>query len=187
MNIELIGSRIKERRLELGITLQEVAEAIDVNKSTIQRYENGKIKDIKTPIIESIASFLNVNPLWLLGKAENKTHSEEYELSTHLMNLHFKSIVKWSEDQFFTEKDTVIIREHFWDLLLRYKQIIEGFANAKHAWEHSKETYRQLYIDRLTDKEIKELFLKNELEYKLDSASDWIKAFPQWITEKEEN
>lgn len=50
-----------------------------------------------------------------------------------------------------------------------------------------KETYRQLYIDRLTDKEIKELFLKNELEYKLDSASDWIKAFPQWITEKEEN
>ena len=182
----MVGRRIKERRQELGITLQEIADKINVNKSTIQRYENGKISDIKTPIIESIASYLNVNPLWLLGKAEIKIHSEEYERATHLMKLHFRSIEIWSEDKLFSEKDTVIIREHFSDLLARYKIIVEKFAHAKYRWDSSKDSYTNLYKDRLTENEIKELFLKNEMEHELQSASEWIKEFPGWFVRNEE-
>lgn len=186
MDAEVVGKRIKERRQELGITLQEVADKIGVNKSTILRYENAKIKDIKTPIVESIASFLNVNPQWLLGIAENKFHSEEYEKVTHLMNLHYRSVVKWSEDQLFTEKETLIIREHFHDLLAKYKQILETLSQAKLRWRDSEETYIKLYSDRLTNQEIKELFLKNELEQTLNAASDWINSLPNRIASNEE-
>lgn len=69
-NIE-IGVRIAERRSALGLTMDEVALRIGVAKSTIQRYEKGQIKKIKLPVIESIASALDVNPDWLIGNTDN--------------------------------------------------------------------------------------------------------------------
>ena len=40
---KLIGSRIKQRRLELNLTQPYVAEKMGVTASTILRYENGSI------------------------------------------------------------------------------------------------------------------------------------------------
>lgn len=60
-----IGQRIKDARTELGFTQEELGKAIGVNKSTIQRYETGKINKLKLPVIESIAKVLMVNPDWI--------------------------------------------------------------------------------------------------------------------------
>lgn len=68
-----IGGRIKSRRDELDMTLDEVASKVGVSKSTIQRYENGLIGRIKLPVIESIADALWVSPDWLIGVSEEKT------------------------------------------------------------------------------------------------------------------
>lgn len=65
-----IGQRIKTRREQMGMTMQNLADAIGVTKPTIQRYEAGKVDRLKIPVIESIANSLDVNPLWLLGKSE---------------------------------------------------------------------------------------------------------------------
>lgn len=46
-NIE-IGNKIKHARILRGATLDEIAQKVGVAKSTIQRYENGKIKKNKT-------------------------------------------------------------------------------------------------------------------------------------------
>lgn len=67
----VIGNRIKQRRLSLGLTLGEVASKIGVAISTIQRYEAGTISKIKLPVIQAIAGALSVNPAWLIGKSEN--------------------------------------------------------------------------------------------------------------------
>lgn len=64
-NIE-IGNRIKARRLELGLTLKEVANRIGVASSTIQRYENATISQIKLPVLQSIAAALNLDPTSLI-------------------------------------------------------------------------------------------------------------------------
>ena len=40
---KLIGSRVKQRRLELNLTQPYVAEKMGVTASTILRYENGSI------------------------------------------------------------------------------------------------------------------------------------------------
>ncbi len=69
---EQIGLRIEARRVELDLTMQEVADKIGVDKSTVQRYEKGKIKRIKLPVIESFASALSVNPDWIIGKSDCK-------------------------------------------------------------------------------------------------------------------
>lgn len=67
-NIE-IGKRIRQARTMRQYTLEDVAQKIGVAKSTIQRYENGKIEKIKIPVIDSIANALSVNPAWLVGKS----------------------------------------------------------------------------------------------------------------------
>ena len=49
-----IGVRIKHRREQLGLTQQQIADAISVTKSTIQRYETGKIEKIKIPVMSMV-------------------------------------------------------------------------------------------------------------------------------------
>lgn len=67
-----IGERIKKRRMELGVSAADLAESLSMSKATIHRYENGEIKNIKLPVIESIARELRANPLWLIGKSEQR-------------------------------------------------------------------------------------------------------------------
>ena len=70
MDGKLLGSRIKSRRVELNMTQGDIAEAIGVAVSTIQRYETGSIQKIKLPVVEAIARHLRVNANWLVGKSE---------------------------------------------------------------------------------------------------------------------
>lgn len=67
------GDRIKQRRLELGLKLSDVAEEVGVATSTIQRYEKGLIRSAKLPVIESIAHALYVNPAWLTLHTDDPT------------------------------------------------------------------------------------------------------------------
>ena len=68
-----IGSRAKARRIELGLTQDYIAEQMDVNKSTIQRYESGLIDNTKKLIVEGLAKALHVSAEWLRGE------TDEYE------------------------------------------------------------------------------------------------------------
>ena len=65
-----IGVRMEQRRKQLGYTLADIAEQVSVAFSTIQRYEKGKIENIKLPVLESIARVLQVDVAWLLGKTD---------------------------------------------------------------------------------------------------------------------
>lgn len=67
-----VGKRIKERREELGLTQEQLGSKLWLNKSTIQRYETGKVKTIKLPVIQSIAECLLVNPDWIVCKTNKK-------------------------------------------------------------------------------------------------------------------
>ena len=79
MNATMIGKRIKERRKELNLTLEQLADTLGFNKSTLQRYEAGKIVKIKLPVLQSIAKELRVDPNWLALKTDEKS---EYVVKT---------------------------------------------------------------------------------------------------------
>lgn len=68
-----IGQRIHDTRQSKGLTLDDIANAVGVAKSTIQRYEKGHIDKIKLPVLESIANVLEVNPSWLIGNIDSPT------------------------------------------------------------------------------------------------------------------
>ena len=68
-----IGSRIKQRRLELNLTQPYVAEKMGVTASTILRYENGSIDNTKKMVLEGLSEALHVSVEWLKGE------TDEYE------------------------------------------------------------------------------------------------------------
>jgi transcriptional regulator with XRE-family HTH domain len=51
----------------MGLTLQEVADEIGVEKPTVQRYESGKIKKIDTVTVEMLAKAVGCSPAFLMG------------------------------------------------------------------------------------------------------------------------
>ncbi len=69
--MKTLGERIYYARQIRGQTLDAVAQAVGVHKSTIQRYEKDEYANPKLPVIESIARVLCVNPSWLIGKSDN--------------------------------------------------------------------------------------------------------------------
>ena len=70
---KLIGSRVKQRRLELNLTQPYVAEKMGVTASTILRYENGSIDNTKKMVLEGLSEALHVSVEWLKGE------TDEYE------------------------------------------------------------------------------------------------------------
>lgn len=62
-----VADRIHLRRKELGLTLQEVADRANINKSTLQRYEKGSIKNIPLSKLDGLSAALNTSRYWILG------------------------------------------------------------------------------------------------------------------------
>lgn len=74
---ELI-EKIKLRRLELGLSYQELSDLTGINKSTLQRYETGFIKKVPINKVQIIAKALNVTPGYLMGRENNKENQTYY-------------------------------------------------------------------------------------------------------------
>ena len=74
---ELI-EKIKLRRLELGLSYQELSDLTGINKSTLQRYETGFIKKVPINQVQIIAKALNVTPGYLMGWENNKENQTYY-------------------------------------------------------------------------------------------------------------
>ena len=61
------GDRIKQRRIALGLSVDELAEKIGKSRATIYRYENGDIENMPTPVLEPLAKALETTPADLMG------------------------------------------------------------------------------------------------------------------------
>jgi len=63
----MIGERIKEARLALGYSAEQVAAFLKVSPATIYRYENGDISKLPSKFIKPLADYLCVTPSYLMG------------------------------------------------------------------------------------------------------------------------
>lgn len=67
---KIVGNRMRTRRKELKLSLQYVADKLEVSASTVQRYESGTIDNTKKLVIESVAEVLHVTPEWLRAETD---------------------------------------------------------------------------------------------------------------------
>lgn len=61
------GERIKARRLELDLTLEEVGRIVGVGKSTVRKWESGQIANMRRDKIPLLAKALRIEPASLMG------------------------------------------------------------------------------------------------------------------------
>ncbi len=57
-----MGERIREKRIEKGLTLEALGKAIGVSKATVQKYENNAIAKIGSDKIDALAAALEMSP-----------------------------------------------------------------------------------------------------------------------------
>lgn len=69
-----LGDKIKTLRIKQGLTLEEVGTRVGVGKSTVRKWENGQIANMRRDKIAKIASALNVSPAYLMGWTDSKKH-----------------------------------------------------------------------------------------------------------------
>jgi len=69
----MIGDRIKEARLALGYSAEQVAAFLNVSPATVYRYENGDISKLPSKFIKPLADFLCITPAYLMGWSDEKT------------------------------------------------------------------------------------------------------------------
>lgn len=62
-----IGKIIEERRKELGLTLEEIGNAVGVSKSTVKKWESGYISNMRRDKIALLAKALNIKPTQLIN------------------------------------------------------------------------------------------------------------------------
>lgn len=84
-----IGELIHNRRIELKLTLEEVGYAVGVSKSTVKKWEDGFISNMKRDKIASLAKVLKINPVSLIT-GEMIMHTEEKEFT---ITIHEKKVI----------------------------------------------------------------------------------------------
>ena len=70
-----IADKVKTRRSQLGYSLAELAELSGVNKSTLQRYESGAIKNIPLSRLQALSAALDMEPDELIGTKKCRSPS----------------------------------------------------------------------------------------------------------------
>lgn len=74
-----LAERLRQRRMQSGMTLQQIADAAGVTKSTIQRYEQATIENPRPVVVQGIAAVLGVSPAWLRGAGESDEQEVVFE------------------------------------------------------------------------------------------------------------
>ena len=124
----IIGNRIKQRRKELNLHQKYIAEKMDVNTSTIQRYEAGTIDNTKKLILEGLADALHVSVEWLKGETDEYTtditDNRDLKIRDLMGRLAVTDQQDLSSEEYAFTKDILIY------LLTEYESFLESFRFA---------------------------------------------------------
>ena len=86
MKYENIGETIKTRRVELGLSLEDVGKSLGVNRTTVMRWEKGDIASLKTSHVYLLSKILYLPTETLLG-LNSTTPIEDSEIIKHKVKL----------------------------------------------------------------------------------------------------
>lgn len=133
---ELIGLRIKQRRTELGLGQQYLADKMDVNKSTIQRYEAGTIDNSKKLVLEGLSEALQVSAEWLRGESDTYepevTDRRELQIGDAmaqiLQEIHMIHADMRDEELYFSEDLLLLMLREYMTFVERFKDASEKYA-----------------------------------------------------------
>ena len=86
-----IGDRVKECRVKVGLSAEQVAAQLGISAATEYRYENGDISKMPAKLIAPLASLLSTSPAYLMGWSDDDVPDKNDSLKDdekHLVTLY---------------------------------------------------------------------------------------------------
>ena len=93
-----IGMRIKECRLALGMTQEELADVLQMKKVTLSAYENDRI-DIKVSILKEMAVGLGTTVAYLIDGEESEFSLEVMQAARLIQGIENEQLRKAALEQ----------------------------------------------------------------------------------------
>lgn len=70
--MKTMGQRIRDKRKEYNMTMEELGAKLGVQKSAINKWEKGEVLNIKRSYIKEMAELFHVSPAWLMGMEDTE-------------------------------------------------------------------------------------------------------------------
>lgn len=65
--MNLMGQRIREKRLEKGLSLESLGKLLGVQRAAVSKWELGAVENISQTKIKEMAKIFDCSPSWLMG------------------------------------------------------------------------------------------------------------------------
>ena len=93
-----IGMRIRECRLALGMTQEELAERLYIKKATVSAYENDRF-DMKVSVLKDIAKELKITVAYLVEGEVEEILPEAMQIAMMLQGMKSKELRRAAMEQ----------------------------------------------------------------------------------------
>lgn len=110
-----IGKRIRNRRQELNLSVEDVAKQLNKNRTTVYRYEKGDIENLPLETLKPLAEILDTTPAYLMGwedRNNNISASDDIIEEDYLLRNNFVEYVTLFEEEIFTDEEYGKILEY---------------------------------------------------------------------------
>lgn len=187
MALEIIGNRLRKRREELGLSMEEVANRIGVHKSSVQRYETNTFKTIKIPILNALAEVLDVPVEWLTGK-DNHEPDKNVELDKLIYSAKecLGYLSKFNEQNLFLEEEEIYIGRFILDYIQSLQIILETIKEKQDQWSDGEAKFdsSELFKDEKELAQVKAKYFRSAIWDKTSVISEWIYELPNLYVNK---
>lgn len=73
-----MGDRIREKRIEKGLTMEQLADRLGVGRSAVNKWEKGHVQNIKRSTIEKMCTIFDCSPGYLFALENDETEEPMY-------------------------------------------------------------------------------------------------------------
>lgn len=124
------AEELKRLRLKCELSLDEVAQKLNISKVTLSRYENTDITNIPMGNIEQLAKIYKTTPAHLMGWEEKKETFNPYFVDTSVLTAteleEFNRVTGVNKQLFFNdvdeEHDMALFKQAVVDLLIKKRE-----------------------------------------------------------------
>lgn len=76
---KIMGQRIHEKREQYGMSVEELADKLNVTRQSVYRWEQGKVKNIDRDYIAKMSAMFHCDPDWLMHMEDSPKVTATYQ------------------------------------------------------------------------------------------------------------
>lgn len=96
---------LKQKRLTMGLTLEEVGKKVGVGKSTVRKWENGLIENMGRDKIVLLSKALNISPLDILGTGNHNQNNDLLDMYNILNTERKNKVMNFTQEQLKSQNE----------------------------------------------------------------------------------